>query len=248
MMTGVFSFVMDRFKFKKGFRNMKTFTKLMAATAVALTMGATAANAAVHVSIDGMNDLAGPLSIDMLGDFAYGFGAMGGFTNVGVSGNVGVFPEVLSTQSAFADTSGPTNGSATIWVTQTFLSNPSASFLSSYAFNTPRGWSGSIKTFVSTSNALFTGTAAGAGIFGTCAAANCSQQDQFQTAQIGVGGNPYSVTHVYTFKAATAPGTGRANAITTVVPEPGTWALMIMGFGGAGAMLRSRRRSLAAAA
>jgi hypothetical protein len=31
------------------------------------------------------------------------------------------------------------------------------------------------------------------------------------------------------------------------VPEPQTWALMIMGFGGAGAMLRSRRRSLAQA-
>jgi hypothetical protein len=32
-----------------------------------------------------------------------------------------------------------------------------------------------------------------------------------------------------------------------VVPEPGTWALMIMGFGGAGAMLRSRRRVAVAA-
>ena len=31
------------------------------------------------------------------------------------------------------------------------------------------------------------------------------------------------------------------------VPEPGTWALMIMGFGGAGAMLRSRRRVAVAA-
>ena len=28
----------------------------------------------------------------------------------------------------------------------------------------------------------------------------------------------------------------------TAVPEPATWALMIIGFGGAGAMLRSRRR------
>lgn len=28
------------------------------------------------------------------------------------------------------------------------------------------------------------------------------------------------------------------------VPEPGTWALMIIGFGGAGAMIRSRRRDL----
>lgn len=32
---------------------------------------------------------------------------------------------------------------------------------------------------------------------------------------------------------------------TGVVPEPGTWALMIIGFGGAGAMLRRRRHALA---
>lgn len=31
----------------------------------------------------------------------------------------------------------------------------------------------------------------------------------------------------------------------TVVPEPSTWALMILGFGGAGAMLRRRRMTLA---
>jgi len=34
--------------------------------------------------------------------------------------------------------------------------------------------------------------------------------------------------------------------LAAAVPEPTTWALMIMGFGGAGAMLRSRRRALAA--
>jgi hypothetical protein len=34
----------------------------------------------------------------------------------------------------------------------------------------------------------------------------------------------------------------------TGVPEPGTWALMLVGFGGAGAMLRSRRRLQRAAA
>lgn len=32
-----------------------------------------------------------------------------------------------------------------------------------------------------------------------------------------------------------------------VVPEPGTWALMILGFGGAGAMLRRRRHAFVAA-
>lgn len=33
----------------------------------------------------------------------------------------------------------------------------------------------------------------------------------------------------------------RIDGAQAVVPEPGTWALMIMGFGGAGAMLRRRR-------
>lgn len=34
------------------------------------------------------------------------------------------------------------------------------------------------------------------------------------------------------------------DAFTSVVPEPATWALMILGFGGAGAMLRTRRRRM----
>jgi hypothetical protein len=33
--------------------------------------------------------------------------------------------------------------------------------------------------------------------------------------------------------------------VETPVPEPGTWALMILGFGGAGAMLRQRRHGVA---
>jgi len=45
-------------------------------------------------------------------------------------------------------------------------------------------------------------------------------------------------------------GTGSTNAfeadgLAGIVPEPGTWALMIMGFGGAGAMLRRRKAALA---
>jgi hypothetical protein len=39
--------------------------------------------------------------------------------------------------------------------------------------------------------------------------------------------------------------TGFSATFSGAVPEPGTWALMILGFGGAGAMLRSRRRTLA---
>jgi len=41
--------------------------------------------------------------------------------------------------------------------------------------------------------------------------------------------------------------TGFSATFSGAVPEPGTWALMIMGFGGAGAMLRRRRSVLTAA-
>jgi hypothetical protein len=41
---------------------------------------------------------------------------------------------------------------------------------------------------------------------------------------------------------------GTLNLAAVGVPEPTTWALMIMGFGGAGAMLRSRRRMAVATA
>jgi hypothetical protein len=52
-------------------------------------------------------------------------------------------------------------------------------------------------------------------------------------------------THVsFTTDADVGVGQIRLGSITAV-PEPGTWALMILGFGGAGAMLRRRRTALA---
>ena len=50
-----------------------------------------------------------------------------------------------------------------------------------------------------------------------------------------------------TFRASTA-GSFSSDPVPTYVPEPATWAMMLIGFGGMGAMLRSSRRRNAAVA
>jgi hypothetical protein len=50
---------------------------------------------------------------------------------------------------------------------------------------------------------------------------------------------------VNTSAADAASYAGTLNLTSVAVPEPSTWALMILGFGGAGAVIRSRRQVVA---
>lgn len=53
---------------------------------------------------------------------------------------------------------------------------------------------------------------------------------------------------LYTFNAGNGGGTFSGNAsFTQAVPEPATWAMMLLGFGGIGLAMRRRRRGMALA-
>jgi hypothetical protein len=70
-----------------------------------------------------------------------------------------------------------------------------------------------------------------------------------QNYKVDTGAAGYNVngdTSAYVFDhASPTTGVGRnfAFRISGVVPEPATWAMMIIGFGASGAMLRRRRRT-----
>jgi hypothetical protein len=156
----------------------------------------------------------------------------------------GSFPFLLGSSSHANNSSGGNAGTLDIYGTVDGITGPVPKhFLSTLTSNVvPAGWSIRLRTYVDTGNGLFGGTLLSDATYTSFGA------DQFHNALAGSASGPYSVTARYTITAPTNSSTGSLATVSiAAVPEPGTWALMIMGFGGAGAMLRSRRKDLVSA-
>lgn len=67
--------------------------------------------------------------------------------------------------------------------------------------------------------------------------ANDAERQAVLDAVASYPGHPYQFSGTYTYGAASGTGTFNVGS----VPEPGTWALLILGFGATGAALRRRR-------
>ena len=107
-------------------------------------------------------------------------------------------------------------------------------FLSSFTSNLlPAGWTVTESTFISPTNALFTGNALSTEAFSAIGT-------NVQTAFGNAGTGPFSMTELYTIHS-----TGVGSALSTInisaVPEASTWAMMILGFMGVGFMAYRRR-------
>lgn len=170
-------------------------------------------------------------------------GAFGGYEVNIYSGTDGIYPQLLGTSGHTRNSAGPADaGTLDVYVTITDLLTAPNRFASSFAVNIlPKGWTLTARTYANNDNALWgTGgallsskTFGGIGVF----------ED---LGEASLDGGPYSLTARYTITAKSR-GEALANISVASVPEPGAWALMIMGFGAAGALLRRKRTIIVAA-
>jgi hypothetical protein len=169
---------------------------------------------------------------------------LGGFDTVSVEGDAPlVGPGLLHSDVVSVGTRA--GGNISIFVTRTDLdAPPPRGFFSSFTSNNINpGFNIVETTYADAGNGLWAGTQLATTTFSGLGA---------QAANITFNGftatGPYSVTTRYDITASAGGSTSPTILlIGTAVPEASTWALMIMGFGGAGAMLRGRRQRFNAA-
>ena len=123
----------------------------------------------------------------------------------------------------------------TVFITAQGLLTPTGlnTFVSNFTENTlPAGYTVTEQTFISSANALFTGTLLSSASFTNIGTS-------VQSALANAGSGPYSLTEVYTINA-NGSGTASSTINISAVPEPSTWAMMILGFIGVGFMAYRR--------
>jgi hypothetical protein len=216
---------------------VKTFSKIAAVGAALATLcAATSSQAAVFL---GFQSNGGAITQVSSGANVAAFaGAFGAFELGIASGTDGVFPQLLGSQIQMVNRVGGNAGVLDVYLTVSDLTGSPGTFFSSFAMNVlPAGWTVRMRTYADDANGKWGGALLSDHTFNAI-----NTFTDFASADLD---GAYSLTSRYTI---TAPTNGQAlgnTAIEAVVPEPATWALMLMGFGGAGYMIRRRRTAFA---
>jgi hypothetical protein len=235
---------------------MRTLTKLLAASALAAGLAISASAHAnvvtIEVKLDGLLYTLGA-GYSFGNNFANYVGSIGTFNLNFLSGSENDVP--LLQTNANVQGNDTTSHRLDIYVTGEGYTAPSgatAAYISTFQTSVlSNGWTIDETTWISPTNK----TPLGAGYDGTTLATAHMTPSLISgtTAVTGFdpGPGPYSISAQYTIITGSgAQGNGAANSVVNVlnaVPEPATWALMIMGFGGVGSLARARRRQAAVA-
>jgi PEP-CTERM motif len=215
----------------------KSFKRsLISASAALIVTGvASAASATVYI---GESTGSGTTQIAMGTDSAFSAGGTyGNFTITTVSGTATSPSDYLLSNALAVTNSG--GGTLTLYVTATGLTqNAEQMFLSSFTSNAlASGLSVTEQTFLDTGDGVFTTVTPLASEAFTAAGVGS------QIANLGSITDPFSITEVYTLTSTGAGGNFQANIDVSAVPEPATWAMLILGFLGVGFTAYRRKAS-----
>jgi hypothetical protein len=219
---------------------------LLASTAIA--SAASAAVVTIQTSYDGGGIVTQSSTAGNVGSFV---GAVGVYNLNVVTGIVNDIPLLQTTINDGINTAG--DHSLDIFVTAQFYNTPlnvAQNFLSTFNTNfLTNGWSVADTTWLSKGNLLpsagsYDGvTLTSVTMLGSGGLLQSSLG--FNSADTGTG--PYALTTEFHILSHN-DGSVLSTTAIAAVPEPATWGLMLVGFGGAGALLRNRRRAVALAA
>lgn len=210
--------------------------KYLAAAAIAASMVAAPASAAVCIGVAVNGGAITNVGCDAgSGTVAYN-ATTGGYT-YSVSGQA--FPllaqPTLLTNSLNIENAGGANSVIDVYVTQTDLNTYNSGLMSAFTTNTITGATATISSYLDAANGLFTG-----GLLQS--AGFTSGPTVFTGSNLVSAAGPFSETVKYSLNFTGGAGSNfNGTANLTAVPEPATWAMMLIGFGALGFAMRRRR-------
>jgi len=158
----------------------------------------------------------------------------------GFSVNAGAFtqPDVTDLiNGGTIDTKASGAGVLHVFITASGLTQPISGVLMGFTQNfLTAGWNVVEKVWADAGNGIFALT----DLLGSKAFNAIGISTAAAAAVYGPG--PYSITEEYII-TATGQGTANSTIVVTAVPEPSTWAMMILGFFGVGFMAYRRKSS-----
>lgn len=211
---------------------------ILAATAsAAALMAGTPATAAIIIGVGVNGGAVTQVASDAAsGSANYNTIANGLFFNSSATGFPILAQPSLLTQSVNLQQAGGTSGTLNLYITQTDLPAFNGSLLSSFTSNTISNAGAVLSTYYSTANALFGGTLL------QSAAYNAMGTTSGTNLLVTTGLFSTTVRYDITFGTGAGSFNGTANLAATAVPEPASWALMLLGFGGFGYAMRRRTK------
>ena len=221
---------------------MKYFSMMALAAGAALAT-ATPANAAIVIGVS-VNGSPVSTVASGAGSANYNTTVGGYFFNVSGTGFPNLASPQLLTQSVNIQQQGGANAVIDVYITQTDQPTFTGGLLSTFTSNSQSGLNAELTSWYDAGNGLFGGT-----LLQTATFNGTSAQPRTASGENVIGTVPGMWSETVRYRLTFTGGNG-SNFNGTVnlaaVPEPATWAMMMLGFGALGAMIRRRKTSTTA--